>query len=291
VIGLADWYAGGEQVMLTLPAESIYGLFCHLRGSGPSVTLLHGFPTCSWDWAGVVDAISPGRQLVMPDLLGYGHSEKPAGHAYSLMEQADLVEALWRHFGVAETALIVHDIGGSIAQELLARGPTARITQVTFLNAGLYHGISQPRLAQRLLAHPVIGPIAANFVNERVFVRTLTSVFADTHPLDPAAAHGYWAALQRGARPDHMHRLLSYIAERQQHHVRWETALAQTKTPLSFIWGLADPVSGRPVADVIQERLPRASFIGLDGVGHYPQLEVPEQVGQLLATSLERGSV
>ena len=51
-----------------------------------------------------------------------------------------------------------------------------------------------------------------------------------------------------------------------------------------------DPVSGRPVAEVVQERLPRARFIGLDHVGHYPHLEVPEQVGHLLATSLERGS-
>jgi len=61
------------------------------------------------------------HQLLIPDLLGFGDSDKPAGHQYTLVEQADLIEALWHHFGIDHSALIAHDIGGSVAQELLAR--------------------------------------------------------------------------------------------------------------------------------------------------------------------------
>src|SRR5258708_26345866 len=101
MIGLEAWFASGQRVPVTLPGQrQAVHLFCRVAGSGPWVTLLHGFPTCSWDWAEIADALTPERQLLLPDLLGFGDSDKPAGHAYSLVEQADLVEALWRHLGL-----------------------------------------------------------------------------------------------------------------------------------------------------------------------------------------------
>ena len=62
----------------------------------------------------------------MPDFLGFGASDKPADHDYSLLEQADLVEALWAQEGVDETALVAHDYAVSVAQELLARARRGR---------------------------------------------------------------------------------------------------------------------------------------------------------------------
>ena len=50
------------------------------------------------------------------DFLGFGDSDKPADHVYSIHEQADLTEALWRRFGVERTALVAHDYGVSVAQ-------------------------------------------------------------------------------------------------------------------------------------------------------------------------------
>src|SRR5712691_4689841 len=115
MIALEAWFASGQRVPLVLPGKQPLHLFCRVAGSGPWVTLLHGFPTCSWDWADLADGLAAKYQLLMPDLLGFGDSDKPAGHQYTLVEQADLVEALWRHFGIDQSALIVHDIGGTVA--------------------------------------------------------------------------------------------------------------------------------------------------------------------------------
>mgnify|MGYP006191305659 CR=1 FL=1 len=60
---------------------------------GSPVVLLHGFPTSSLDFAGVVDRLAERRRVVLLDLLGYGLSEKPDLH-YKLSLQADLVVAL-----------------------------------------------------------------------------------------------------------------------------------------------------------------------------------------------------
>ena len=59
------------------------------------MTLLHGFPSSSYDWAKLAPALARRHALLLPDLLGFGASDKPAQHEYSIHEQADIVEALW----------------------------------------------------------------------------------------------------------------------------------------------------------------------------------------------------
>ena len=96
-------------------------MFVRREGSGPSMTLLHGFPSSSHDWAKVAPALAERYALTMPDLLGFGASTKPHEHRYSLLEQADLVEALWGREGIESTVVVAHDYSVSVAQELLTR--------------------------------------------------------------------------------------------------------------------------------------------------------------------------
>jgi pimeloyl-ACP methyl ester carboxylesterase len=289
MLGLNAWFGGGHRVRLVSNGQSVE-LFCHVGGAGSWATLLHGFPTCSWDWAAIAEGLSSEHQLLMPDLLGFGDSDKPPGHHYSLVEQADLIESLWQHHAIGETALVAHDIGATVAQELLARQLedrlSTRLTQVVLLNSALYHGVSRPRPAQKLLSQPLVGPLLGRLVNERLFARNLAAVFSASHPLQPETAHDYWTAFQRRVTSPHMHSLLQYIPERARHHARWEDALERSRVPLRFIWGMADPVSGAPVAAQIRAHNPAAHVVALEDVGHYPQLEVPERVLSELSASL-----
>ena len=118
--GIAGWWAGGEHVGLGVGGRE-RSIFVRRMGDGPAVTLLHGYPSSSHDWAKVAPALAERHRLLMPDFLGFGASDKPAGHDYSLHEQADLVEALWAHEGVTQTRLVAHDYAVSVTQELLAR--------------------------------------------------------------------------------------------------------------------------------------------------------------------------
>ena len=183
------------------------------------------------------------------DLLGFGDSDKPAGHTYSLIEQADLLAALWRHYGVTETAVVAHDIGGSVALELLARQSegrlATRVTRVVLLNSALYAGVSRPRLVQRLLAQPLVGPVLGRLVTERLFTRNLAAVFAPAHPLQREMAHEYWTAFQRRGTSPHMHPLLEYIRERTQHHARWEGVLAAQSSSTGLYLGPGGPGARR----------------------------------------------
>jgi pimeloyl-ACP methyl ester carboxylesterase len=217
----------------------------------------------------------------LPDLLGFGASEKPADHRYSLHEQADLVEALWRASGIASTALLVHDYSVSIAQELLARRAEGalevELRGVTLLNGGLYPELHRPEPAQLALLDPEQGPVLSGALSDEILRGILAPTFADPRRHEQDCAD-IWQSIARGVERPILHRLIQYMPDRVEHRDRWVGALEDTDVPLSFVWGMLDPISGAHIARRIAERLPHARLTRLDDVGHWPSLEAPGRV-------------
>jgi pimeloyl-ACP methyl ester carboxylesterase len=280
------WLASGERVQIELRSGA-WDVFARAAGSGPRLTLLHGFPTSSWDWSRVANILEPDFRVLTFDFLGFGDSDKPRGHEYSIGEQADLTEALWRRLGIEETGLVGHDYGATVAQELLARAEEgrleARLKGVVLLNAGLYVELARPLLVQRLLATPFAGRLFAYLVTERTFGRSMASVFSSGHQPTAAELHEQWQLVRRRGGVPVTPKLLRYLRERRANAARWEGALERTAVPVRLVWGMADPRSGTHIAEHARQRIRGLGVVALDDVGHYPQLEAPEHV----ATAIE----
>ncbi|MEU5984398.1 alpha/beta hydrolase [Streptomyces sp. NPDC047434] len=278
-----QWTAGGARV-------PVGGHEIFVRRDGPAdgtpVTLLHGFPTSSHDWAPIVPTLAAaGLRVTTLDFLGFGESDKPRRHTYSVLEQADLVEEVWRRTDTGRTALVAHDYGVSVGQELLARDP-ARVTHMAWLNGGLYPDLHRPVPTQRLL-HGPLGPLIAPLTTRRRFGATLRGVLG--RELCDADLRELWAAASRAGGKRRAPRLLRYIDERRTHRERWTTALEEYPGPALFLWGPADPISGAHVLARVRTRMPGASVVELTGppaVGHYPQLEDPATVAEALRSFL-----
>jgi pimeloyl-ACP methyl ester carboxylesterase len=277
---IEQWWAGGERVELAAGGAR-RTIFLRRLGSGPPMTLLHGFPSSSHDWAKVAPALAQRHALLMCDFLGFGASEKPFEHEYSLHEQADLVEALWAHERVQATVLVAHDYAVSVTQELLARRSEGRLAvdvqAVHLLNGGLYPDVHRRQPAQTALLDPEHGPRIGELMNEELFVGGVAPTFADGYDAAEDSAQ-MWRAMHRddGQRIGHL--LIRYMTDRERHEQRWVSALEQTDVPLSFIWGMLDPVSGAHMAQRIAQRLPAAPRLELADVAHWPQLEAPGRV-------------
>jgi pimeloyl-ACP methyl ester carboxylesterase len=282
---LETWWAQGERPAIALPGGE-RRVFVRRAGSGPTTTMLHGFPSSSHDWAKLAPALEGSGELVALDFLGFGASDKPADHVYSLQEQADIVEAVWALLGVGSTALVAHDYGVSVAQELLARRGEGRLAvelrSVHLLNGGLYPDLHRAQPTQLALLDPEQGPRISELVGEELFTAALAPSFAPSYDAR-ADSHDIWRATSRddGQRIGHL--LIHYILDRRAHEQRWVGALEQTDVPLAFVWGMLDPISGAHMAERIRERLPDAPFTALEDVGHWPPLEAPERVARALA--------
>lgn len=282
---IEQWWAAGEHVSLRLRAAD-RSIFVRRMGEGPPMTLLHGFPSSSCDWARVAVLLAARHELLLPDFLGFGASDKPAGHEYSLHEQADLVEALWAREGVTATRLTAHDYGSSVAQELLARraeGALAvEITGVHLLNAGLYPDLHRPEPIQTALLDPEQGPKISALLTEELLAGALAPTFAAGFDATNDTAD-IWRALSRDDGQRNAHLLIRYMSDRVQHAERWVTALETTDAPLAFVWGMLDPISGAHIADRIRARRPGAPFASLEDVAHWPLLEAPRRTAAAIA--------
>jgi pimeloyl-ACP methyl ester carboxylesterase len=224
--------------------------------------------------------------VLAPDFLGFGASEKPREHEYSLTEQADLIESLWEQERIDSTALVVHDYGVSVAQELLARRAEdalrVDLTGVAFLNGGVYPELHHPEPTQSALRDPERGPVISAAIDEELFSTALAPTFAEEFDAAEDTA-AIWRSTSRAEGQQIMYLLIRYMSDRERHGERWTDALEQTDVPVAFVWGMLDPVSGAHMAERIRERLPSAPLLALEEVGHWPQLEAPEAVlGALL---------
>jgi pimeloyl-ACP methyl ester carboxylesterase len=281
---IEDWWAGGERVVLPLDGGE-REVFVRRMGAGPTLTLLHGFPSSSHDWAKVAPALAEHHALLMPDFLGFGASDKPADHRYSLHEQTDLVEALWAREGISSSAVAAHDYAVSVAQELLARraeGALAvEVGALALLNGGLYPDLHRLQPGQQALLDPEQGARVSALLTEELFIAGLRPTFADGFDAAPDGAE-MWRSVERAGGSRILHLLIAYVTDRRKHADRWIAALERSDVPRSFVWGMLDPVSGAHVAERIRERLPDAPLLALDDVGHWPQLEAPQRVAAAL---------
>jgi pimeloyl-ACP methyl ester carboxylesterase len=283
--GIEQWWADGEHIELTFNGAA-HQVFVRRLGSPGArhATLLHGFPSSSHDWAKIAPSLADEHALLMPDFLGFGASDKPRQHEYSIHEQADLVEALWAHDGVTATRVIAHDYAVSVTQELLARATAVTIEHAHFMNGGLYPDLHRPQPVQTALLDPEQGPKIGQLMAEEAMVAALKPTFPPDYD-HTADATEIWKSMRRDDGQHNLHLLIRYITDRRQHEERWVSALEHTAVPRAFTWGMLDPVSGAHMAERIRERLPDAPFTVLDDVGHWPPLEAPDRVAASVLTA------
>jgi len=248
-------------------------MFFRRAGDGPPLLLVHGYPTSSWDWARLWPELTARYDVIALDMLGFGESAKPRGHRYSIFEQADLHVALLAKLGVGRFHALVHDYGVTVGQELLARA--APIDSIAFLNGGLFPETHRARLIQRVLASP-LGPLVAKLTTERAFAKSLGALFAKPPSRDEM--HSFWLLASKHDGTRALAGLISYMAERRANRERWVGALVKTTVPLLVINGSLDPVSGAHMIDRLLELRPATDVVRLPQVGHYPQVEAPDEV-------------
>jgi pimeloyl-ACP methyl ester carboxylesterase len=286
---LTAWQAGGSSLAVpcTTGGDVEHSVWMRVLGeSGPWLTVIHGFPTSSFDMRDVATEMATSRRVLAFDMIGFGMSDRPLAHVYSVSEQADAVCACWAAEGVEATAVVAHDLGASVAQELLHRDSRGvlpvRVRAAVLANGGIFPELHRPLPFQTLLADPQQGARVAEALTEEVFTPSLLATFGTAHPPSAEEIHAVWTVMSRDGGHRNLHLLIRYMEERRQRARDWVGALLSTSVPLGFVWSMLDPISGAHIAERIVEVLPSAPRRLLDDVGHWPPIEAPGAIVEVL---------
>ena len=247
-----------------------------------TILLLHGFPTSTFDFEGIWQALGKEHRLVCFDMLGFGFSDKPNRRDYSIHKQADLAEAVMHQLEINEYHVLAHDYGDSVAQELLARqidgSGQGHWLSCCFLNGGLFPETHKALFIQKLMLSS-LGRLVNKFTGFHQFSASFSKVFGEKTKPNPQQLHEFWELINYKDGSHLFHNLITYILDRRQHRSRWVDALQKSPAPISIINGSADPVSGKHLVGRYKQLNCRLDHLTeLPEIGHYPQVEAPKIV-------------
>ena len=258
--------------------------------SADPVVVLHGFPTCSFDFHLVADTLAATRRVLLIDMIGYGLSEKP-DIAYTLDMQADVVEAFLADAGVSRFALVTHDMGDTVGGELLARNLEGRwsvdVVRRVVTNGSIYIEMAHLSDGQNfLLALPDARLPPSSGIGAETVQAGLAATLSPHSTVDQSELVAAWELISRNHGHLLLPRTIRYIEERRRSQGRYTGAIESHPAPLSIIWGIDDPIAVSPMAQRLHDTRPDSRLTWLDDIGHYPMIEAPDSFSRALVSSL-----
>ncbi len=247
-------------------------------GHGPPLLLLHGFTGSAEEWAGLIPALAPLRQVIAVDLPGHGRAPAPADPACYTMERtvADLL-ALLDHLGHAACEVLGYSMGGRVALHLAAAAP-GRVRALILESAS--PGIEDP--AERAARAAADAALAARIEGEGLewFVDHWASLplFASQARLPEAARAALRARRLRGSATGYANSLRGMGAGRQRSLWADLPALAM---PALIISGELD-ATYVAIGARMAAAMPLARQAIVPGAGHTVHLERPEAFRELV---------
>lgn len=268
------------------PVDGFRTAYDDHAGPGPVVVLLHGWPGDRQDFRDVVPLLAGSCRVVVPDLRGFGATERPDGagpDAYAAAAQARSVAALVEELGAGPVVVGGYDVGSRAAQELARARPD--------LVRALVVSPPVPGAGARVLSADAHREFWYQHLHRLPLVEDLLDG-------DPAAVRGYlahtwshWSGPGFTPDPAELDRLAAsygrpgaFVAS-----VNWYRAGAGTVArslaeqapdpadrlalPTTVLWPEHDPLFPREWSDRLGEFFADAELRPLDGVGHFTPLE------------------
>ena len=261
------------------------GIEYEVTGQGRPVVLLHGFPDSGRLWRNQAPALAgAGFQVIVPDLRGYGRSDKPeAVEAYSLMTLAGDVLAVLGDAGVDRAHVVGHDWGAALAWGMASLAPDA-VDHLVVLSVGHPTTFRRtPRQREKswyMLLFQFPG-VAERWLSEDDWANFRNWA---GHPDTDAAI----ADLEKaGSLTPGLNWYRANVPP--ESWVQPPPVLPQVQAPTMGIWSTGDiALTQVQMTDSAQHVAGPWRYERLDGPGHWMQLEAPEQVNALLLDFLPR---
>ena len=261
-------------------------------GHGPDVLLLHGLGGTRASLFETAAALSRSYRVHAPDLPGFGSSSKPSLGGYNARWFAEIMFGLMDQLEVPSAHVVGNSMGGRVAIEMGLTAPE-RIGAL---------GLLCPAVAWvRRGLHPIVRLLRPEFgllphtFRRSVVVSQFWSMFHDRDLIDPAVADLVVDEFQRiyhtaGARYALLASARNIYLEAPFGRHGFYRRLADLRPPALFVWGSHDRLVPPAFSGHVRKWLPHAEQVTIDGCGHVPQVERPEETNDLLLSFFSRAA-
>jgi pimeloyl-ACP methyl ester carboxylesterase len=252
-------------------------------GNGETILLIHGMAGSSETWRAIIGQLSKKYRVVAPDLLGHGQSAKPRGD-YSLGAFAVWLRDLLDELGIARVTVVGQSLGGGVAMQFVYQHPDYCERLVLISSGGLGPDVGW---TLRLLSAPgaelvlpIIAPRPVLTVGNK-----LRSWFGSAGIQSPAGAE-LWSAYSSLADQETRHAFLRTLRSVVDYRGQAVSALNRlhfrSELPTLAIWGERDTIIPVEHGYAAHAARPGSRLEVLPGVGHFPQVECPGAVVDLI---------
>jgi pimeloyl-ACP methyl ester carboxylesterase len=234
------------------------------------LVLLHGLNDSHLTWTRAALALSTDRRVLMPDLPGYGLSERPNA-SYTLRWHANVMAKWLQAIGLDSVDLVGHSFGGGVAQEMLLECPTRIRRLVLVASGGLGRQVA-PVL--RLAATPhVVEQFGQRFMalGTRMAIGGNGAEFSREDVLALCAMNGTPGSARAFART-----VRDVIDWRGQRRTFFQRAHELTELPaIAVCWGDRDPIIPAAHGQAFAAFVEGVELRQFDGCGHFPHRQEP----------------
>jgi pimeloyl-ACP methyl ester carboxylesterase len=276
---LAVFRLFNEAQMYRIGARSSFinvaGYRIHYRVLGPSdgpvAVLVHGLGGRSEDWEKLAPyLVKAGYRVYLPDLPGFGESEKPANFSYSVSDQANIVRGFFDALGLKHVDLGGWSMGGWIVQLVAAQHPDRVGRLMLFDSAGLH---VRPDWDTKLFT-----PVSAE---------ELDKFDALLRPHPPQLPGFVAADILRTShqRAWIIHRALDSMLTGRD---TTDNLLPSLKMPVLIVWGEVDQITPLSEGQKMHQLIPRSHLEVIPGCGHLAPNECASQIGPRMVSFLKQ---
>lgn len=253
------------------------------RADAPTLVLLHGYTGSKENWYRLAQQLDRRYRLVIPDLPGWGQSERKPGADYGYAAQAANVAAFIDKISEKPVVLIGHSMGGGIAAVAAARY-SDDVAAVALIDA------SGVRFKDNQFGIDVLaGKNPFGVTDAASLEHYLGILFHDRNerPWIPWPASKAVIDFRRGEGAFEQS-VLDSIGRGDERFLPYETA-AGIREPALLLWCRQDRVIDASALDIFGARMPQARRVLLDGCGHMSIMEKPAAVAQAIQALIEKG--
>lgn len=244
------------------------------EGDGPPIVFVHGTPVWSFLYRTFVKRLSATHRCIVPDHLGFGLSQRPAGFGYRPQDHARNLQELIERLGLRDVTLVVHDFGGPIGLSYAVERPE-NVARLAIFNTWMW-SLRENKQAAQISA--MFGGGLGRFLYERVNLspRFLIPVASGETKMPKAIQRHY---IDAAATPEERHAMWVCARElagsSEWYETLWQRRARIREIPALLMWGLKDPGVASGVFDLprMQSVFASARTVTFPSAGHFVQEE------------------